>query len=186
MAEDPDLELVRALQGGDELALNVLMARHKEPLFRFLFRYTRNETAARDLAQEAFVRAYFNIRSFKPRAKFTTWLFQIALNLCRDLARSKHHKRSFLHASLSDSDRIGAHEPADVSANPRQRAIGAEQLAVTLAAIDNLPHDLRVALILGAIEERSQQEVAELLGVSVKAVETRIYRARQTLREALG
>ncbi len=186
MADDPDLDLVRALQGGEDLALNALMARHKEPLFRFLFRCTRNETVARDLAQEAFVRAYFNISSFKPKAKFTTWLFQIALNLCRDHARSRHHKRSFLHASLSDRDGSGVPEPADASPDPRQRAAGADQLALALRAIENLPHGLRAALILGVIEERAQQEVAEILGVSVKAVETRIYRARRMLRQAIG
>src|SRR5438105_7006682 len=97
---DPDIFLVRALQAGEEHALNELIARHQEPLFHFICRYTSDDELARDLLQETFVRVYFGIARFKPRAKFVTWLYSIATNLCRDHARSKAHHQAQLTQSL--------------------------------------------------------------------------------------
>lgn len=183
MADDPDLELVRALQAGGDWALDELLTRHREPLFRFLFRYTRQETVARDLAQEAFVRAYFNIGSFKPGARFATWLFQIGLNLCRDHARSKHARRAFWHEPLPQA---GGAELAGPGAHPGERAALADNLLRVQRAIDGLPHDLKAALLLTAIEERSQKDAADLLGVTPKTVEMRVYRARKLLGQRLA
>ena len=82
--EDSDLALVQALQDGKDGTLNELMDRHREGLFRFVSRHVGNQTDALELTMETFVRAYFNIGKFRPKAKFATWLYQIALNLCRD------------------------------------------------------------------------------------------------------
>ena len=101
---DLDLPLVRALQAGDESALNELIRKYQEPLFRFICRYTGDEETARDLLQETFVRLYFGIRRFKPHAKFATWLYSIAMNLCRDYARSKHRRQSYATESLDVGD----------------------------------------------------------------------------------
>jgi RNA polymerase sigma-70 factor (ECF subfamily) len=182
--DDPDLPLVRALQAGDDHALTALMARHREPLYRFLFRYTRNETAAADLAQEAFVRAYFNIGSFKPAARFSTWLHQIALNLCRDRARSRDYKRSFWQQPLSDL--AGALTITDRTPSPEALAITRESGEHLQRLIDELPHPLKAVLILTVLEERPHKEVAEILGISPKAVETRVYRARKLLAASLA
>lgn len=183
MAEDPDLALVRALQAGDDSALNALMSRHREPLFRFLFRQTRNEADARDLAQEAFVRAYFKIGNFQPAARFGTWLFQIGLNLCRDHARSKHGRRALRHDPLAGTGELAPTEPG---ADPGAGAALAETLALVQRAIDDLPHGLKAAFLLTVIEERPQKDAAAILGVTVKAVETRVYRARQLLARAVA
>ena len=101
-----DLPLVRALQAGNESALNELIRKYQAPLFRFIWRYTGNEETARDLLQETFVRLYFGIRRFKPHAKFSTWLYSIAMNLCRDYARSKQRRQSYATESLDADDRI--------------------------------------------------------------------------------
>lgn len=183
MADDPDLALVRALQAGEDSALDALMSRHREPLFRFLFRFTRNETVARDLAQEAFVRAYFKIGDFRPGARFATWLFQIGLNLSRDHARSRQARRALCHDPLPEA---GGAELADPAMDPGARAVLAERLALVRQAIAGLPHGLKAAFLLTVFEERSQQDAAEILGVSVKAVETRVYRARQRLERVVG
>src|ERR1700704_172955 len=92
--EDPDLALVRALQAGEDRALETLIHRHQEGVFRFVFRHIPNEADAIELTQEAFVRAYFNIEKFRPSAMFVTWLYHIALNLCRDYARSQAYRYS--------------------------------------------------------------------------------------------
>ena len=98
---DPDLDLVKALAGGDDSALDGLLARYEQPIFHFINRHVCNEADARDLAQEVFVRLHFNIAKFKPAAKFSTWLYQIALNLCRDHAKSRNTRQSAVTESLS-------------------------------------------------------------------------------------
>ena len=178
---DLDLPLVQALQAGDESALNKLIRKYEEPLFWFIWRYTGDEETARDLLQETFVRLYFGIRRFKPHAKFVTWLYSIAMNLCRDHARSKQRRQSYVTESLDAGDLH--HEVAD-----RGAAVDVEsheRLEALERAIKKLPNDLRTALLLFAVEGRSQQECAELLGISAKAVEARVYRARKRLENTL-
>jgi RNA polymerase sigma factor (sigma-70 family) len=180
---DADLPLVRALQSGDDGALNQLIRKYQEPLFGFICRYTGDEETARDILQETFVRLYFSVRRFKPRAKFATWLYSIALNLCRDHARSKQRKQSYATESLDVGD-LHRKVPS-TGQSPDVDAALREQLAMLQKAIEELPHDLRTALLLCTVEGHSQQECAELLGISSKAVETRVYRARKILENKL-
>ena len=184
---DPDLPLVRALQAGVDSSLNELMGKYQEPLFRLLYRHVRNEETARDLLQETFVRLYFQIHRFKPRAKFVTWLYTIALNLARDHARSKHHRQSYFTESLdaTAADPAAHHEAAGAEPDPAAQVESRERVAELEKAIAELPDHLREALLLFSIEGHSQQECAELLGVSVKTIETRIYRARKFLEKHL-
>lgn len=182
MAQDPDLELVQALKDGDEAALAELMARHQEPLFRFLYRYTRNETVARDIAQETFVRAYFKISGYKPQAKFGTWLHHIALNLVRDFARNKHVKREALREPLEITvNQAGASNLSD----PGEQAEQVERLQRAQTAIDQLPDELKAAFLLTVFEEMTQEQAAAVLGTTVKAVEARVYRARKILKQSM-
>ncbi len=180
---DPDLPLVCALQDGDESALNELIRKYQEPLFRFICRYTGDEETARDILQETFVRLYFGIQRFRPRATFVTWLYSIAINLCRDYARSKQHKQSFATESLDASNVHRNVAAAD--RDPAADVESHERLANLQKAIEELPHDLRITLLLFAVEGHSQQECAELLGVTTKAVETRVYRARKILEKKI-
>lgn len=181
---DADLPLVRALQSGDESALEALMTRYQDGLFRFIRGYVLNEADATDLTQETFVRVYFNIGRFKPTAKFATWLYRIALNLCRDHAKSRRVRYSTVTDSLSAPDVAdGAWEqelPA-VGKTPAETLAVSEKMRALDGAIAQLPHDLRAALSLSVLEQRSHQECAELLGTTAKGVETRVYRARKLL-----
>lgn len=180
---DPDLALVRALQSGNEGALNELIRKYEGQLFRLILRFSGDAETARDLLQETFVRVYFQIHRFKPRARFVSWLYAIATNLCRDHARSKRYRQSHLTDSLDARD--APHDLAAREPDPAAFAESREGLAALENAIAQLPHDLRVALLLFSIEGHSQIECAELLGISPKAVETRVYRARRILENAL-
>jgi RNA polymerase sigma-70 factor (ECF subfamily) len=187
--DDPDLRLIQALQQGTDSALDELMLRHKEPLFRFIYRYVLNEEEARDLLQETFVRVYFKRNQYRPTAKFTTWLYHIALNLCRDHARSRAGKQDRLTESLVVRSEEGEERDREITAktpDPAEIAQTNETLLLLERAIQTLPHDLKAALILVALENRPQKECAELLGISVKAVETRVYRARKILETKLA
>ena len=186
---DADLALVRALQSGDDSALDELMARHQESLHRFIRGYVLNEADAVELAQETFVRAYFNIGRFKPSAKFATWLYRIALNLCRDHVKSRRARQAALTDSLSpepDSGEGWERQLASTGDTPAQAAIVNEQMRALDRAIAQLPHDLRAALSLAVLEQRTHQESAELLGTTAKTIETRVYRARKLLLQLLS
>ena len=183
---NPDLALVKALAGGDESALTGLMDRYGEPIFHFIHRHVFNDEDARELAQEVFVRLFFHVGKFKPEAKFSTWLYQIALNLCRDHAKSRRTRQTARTDSLSghgENNEHTAREAAVEKHTPSDDALAHEKLAALDDGIAALPHDLRTALVLTALEQRSHQECAALLKTTPKAIETRVYRARKFLLE---
>jgi RNA polymerase sigma factor (sigma-70 family) len=181
--EDPDLALVRALQAGEDRALETLIHRHQEGVFRFVFRHIPNEADATELTQEAFVRAYFNIGKFLPAAKFVTWLYHIALNLCRDHTRSQAYRYSSQTISIDVSvdENEGQRQPSSNQRKPDRQAQDREKLRAVEKAIAELPQELKSPLILTALEDRSYAETGELLGISAKAVEMKVYRARKLL-----
>jgi RNA polymerase sigma factor CnrH len=185
---DPDLILVQALVLGKDHALNALMDRHREGLFCFVLRHVHNEADALELAMETFVRAYFNIEKFRPAAKFATWLYHIALNLCRDHVRSRAYQYSLQTVSF-DAPAQEGDDPSLLLATegrPDQKADRVEELTALEKAISELPEDLKNAFILVVLEDRPQAETAELLGISLKAVEMRVYRARKLLLEKMS
>ena len=187
---DPDLAWVQSLQRGDDTALDVLMGRYRHRVFAFIYRHVANVEDAQELTQETFVRAYFHVRQFKPNALFSTWLFRIALNLCRDHARSKAYRQGSRTESLDAPPQGESTSPSrDVAAeqNPPDKDLASrEELAAAKREIEKLPPELKEAFILHVIEQRPQDEVATLLGVTRKAVETRVYRARKAIEKALS
>lgn len=183
---DPDLPLIEALQAGDDSALTELINRHRESLFRFVLRYVQNEAVARDLLQETFVRGYFKVRSFEPRASVKTWLFTIALNLCRDRARRITRHPAEFSLDLPPSNASVESHVEDSGPSPSEITAAREQAGQLERAIAGLPTSLREPLILFSLEERSQKEVAEILGITPKAVETRVYQAKAKLRILFG
>jgi RNA polymerase sigma-70 factor (ECF subfamily) len=186
--EDPDLALVRALQAGEHKALRTLMDRHGEGLFRFVFRHIPNEADAIELTQEAFVRAYFNIGKFRATAKFVTWLYHIALNLCRDHSRSQAYRHAsqttFIEMAVEEDE--GQRQLASDRYDPTRQTQHREKLRALEKAISELPQDLKSPLILTALEGHSHLETAERLGISRKAVEMKVYRARKLLLEKMA
>ena len=185
---DPDLILVQALMLGKDHALNALMDRHREGLFCFVLRHVHNEADALELAMETFVRAYFNIDKFRPAAKFATWLYHIALNLCRDHVKSRAYQYSLQTVSFDAPAQEGDDQSVLLATEgrPDQKADRVEELIALEKAIGELPEDLKNAFILTALEDRPQAETAELLGISLKSVEMRVYRARKLLLEKMS
>lgn len=183
---DPDLPLIQALQAGDDSALNELIHRHREPLFHFVFRYLRDETAARDVVQETFVRTYFKAGKYHPRATVKTWLYTIALNLCRDHHRRFGKRRGDLSLDEAPPSGGSPRELSDPAPIPSEQAGQKDRFTFLQRAIEQLPHSLREALILFSLEGKSQQETAAILGTTPKTVELRVYHAKEKLRKLLG
>jgi RNA polymerase sigma-70 factor, ECF subfamily len=185
--DEPDGQDMARLAAGHAAALNELMARHGQPLTLYLVRLLGNAAEADDLAQETFVRVYQHRERFRTGARFSTWLYAIATNLARDRLRWRgRHPQVSLEAEqpgkgLSLADTLPAAQAA-----PDEMLQDAERAEAVRRAVAALPEDLRLPLVLAEYEERAQAEIAEILGCTVKAVEMRLYRARQTLRKELG
>lgn len=180
MKECTDQDLIARLVQGENMALNEIMGRYKESLFRFICRYVGSDEIAYDLLQETFTKLYFSAATYKPEYRFSTWLFQIALNLCRDYGR----KRKLMNFISIDEKEI-VYDFEDSSFDPETIAQSTQAINHIHQAINLLPHKLKTALILFALEEHSQEECAVLLGTTVKTIETRVYRARKLLEKKL-
>ena len=174
------------LQAGHDTALNNLMERHATPIFHFLCRMTGNEDDANDLAQETFVRIFKSRDTFRAEQRFSTWLFTIAANLARNHFRwrARHPNVSLDAENPETKQSLGSTLPAD-SLAPNEETLASERAETIRMAVKKLPEDLREAIVLCEWEEYSVAEAAAILETTPKAVESRLYRARQTLRERL-
>jgi RNA polymerase sigma-70 factor (ECF subfamily) len=174
------------LATGQDTALNDLMERHATPVFHFLCRMVGNEDDANDLAQETFVRVFKSRGSFRTNEKFSTWLFTIAANLARNHFRwrSRHPNVSLETENVETEQTLGSTLPSDAPA-PNVQALAAERAAAVRAAVGKLPEDMREAIVLCEWEQLRMAETAAILETTPKAVESRLYRARQLLRERL-
>jgi RNA polymerase sigma-70 factor (ECF subfamily) len=179
-------DMLRLAQGHDQ-ALNDLMRRHSEKLYHYLLRSLQDEADAGDLAQETFVKIYQNRAKFDPRQKFTTWLYAIASNLARDRYRWRsRHPQVSLDADNEQTESSLKDTLSAVDPLPDQRVQTEERADAVRKAVDALPEELKQPLILAVYQDLPQLEIATILNCSAKAVEMRLYRARQQLRTLLA
>lgn len=184
--EPSDTELMLQLAGGDDLALNALMDRWARRVTSFLYQMTGQQDVAGDLAQETFVRLYGARKRYKPQGNFSTYLFAIAANLARNHARWRSRHPTVSLDAASESGENFLENAADPTQSPAEVAESSERFRAVHDALLGLPHDLKEALVLFVYEGMSHAEIAEVKGCSQKAIETRIYRARQQLKAVLS
>lgn len=201
-----DATLARAARTGDFAALSTLLERHQTRVFRMCVRITGDEDAALEATQDTMVRAVRAIKTFDERAQFTTWITRIAINACYSRARSEKLRR---HASLDAPIRGGRGADQAATAGPApggggggggslgsslangepgslERVEGEEARARVLLALSTLDFEARTILILRDGRDLDYDQIAEVLGVAVGTVKSRLFRARQALREALA
>lgn len=197
-APSEDAELMRRVQGGDEAALAALMQRWELPVKSVIARLVFNVSEAEELAQETFVRVWQQRARFRTGAEFRPWVFAIAVNLARNRLRW-WRRRPVVSLDAWQDPRAtagtaghavsGERAGGDGAGRPDAGAAGelerAERAAAVREAIAALPADLREAIVLFEYEQMSHAEIAAAVGATPKAVETRIYRAREKLRAAL-
>ncbi len=171
------------LAGGHDAALNALMQRHAGPVYQFLFRMLNDEEDANDFAQETFARVY-RYRDRYDGGKFTTWLYTIASNLARsEYRRRGRHPNVSLEAQSGEEGKSLGDMLMSSGVGPGEEVDAAERQHTVRQAVDELPPDLREAVVLCEWEEMSVADAATVLNTTKKAVESRLYRARQRLRE---
>lgn len=182
-----DLTLIHRSQEGDLTAFNQLVERYEKVVYNFAYRLTGSYDDASDVAQDAFVRAFNAIRSFRGDAAFTTWLFRITTNVFLDekkKAKSRPHQSLDEYVELEESS-VGR-QIEDPSPTPEDAVTAKERTQVLANAIASLPDYQRAMVLLYHIHQKSYEEIAEMMELPIGTVKSRLNRARLALKDKLS
>ncbi len=175
--EGVEQQKIRDAQAGDMAAFEWIVQQHEERLFGFCCRWLRCVEDAREVCQDAFVRAWQALPEFEGRAKLSTWLYQIALNLCRDRAKTRAARQRDSTIALEDVEQ----PPLCPQQSPAASAELNSEMQKLERGLAVLPEKLRAVLMLTTMEGLSHEECAQVMNCSSRGVEGRVYRARQML-----
>ncbi len=182
-----DAEVMLRVAGGDTEAFDYLVEKFRRPMVSFMYRMTRNQAVAEELAQEVFLRVYRSRVSYAASAKFTTWLYRIATNLAVNHARDTKYERpeNTVNIDEPDTETGLTVDVADRSLNAEQVILRRERLAAIRQHIDALPERQRTAVIMHKYQNMDYKQIAGVLKLSESATKSLLFRAYETLRETL-
>ncbi|XOV85750.1 MAG: RNA polymerase sigma factor RpoE [bacterium] len=179
LAQDTDQELVKRVQKGDQAAFDMLFARYQVRILNLIGRYVRDADEVRDVAQEAFIKAYRAIPRFRGDSQFYTWLYRIAINTAKNHLVSRSRRPPSSDVDIEDADYRDDADMLRDSEDP-ESALARDQLQSTIhEALTQLPDDLRSALTLREFDGLSYEQIADILECPVGTVRSRIFRARE-------
>ncbi len=184
---DPDAALMLRVKRGDRAAFAALVEKYRQPLFNFIFRTLRDETETEDVAQNVFLQVYKSRDRYQRTAKFSTWLFTIARNLClNEIRRRTRHPADSLDETHADNEDQPSRQYVDKSVFlPLENVLHGELARKVEEALADLPENQRTAILLCRQDELSYEEIAEVLGCSLSATKSLIHRGRETLKDKL-
>jgi RNA polymerase sigma-70 factor (ECF subfamily) len=175
-----DEEIVARVRGGETRLFEELVHRHQDAVYGSALRTVGDPAEAEDIAQEVFLRLYRGLEKLRGEAKLSTWLYRVTYNLCIDWLRSSRRRR---RGSVPIDE---AHEVADARVDVQAELLDEEERGRIRLAIDDLPDHYRLPVLLLYYEKLSYEEIAAVMEVPVKTVETRLYRARKIMRRLLS
>jgi len=184
--DDREAALVAAARAGDPAAFEELVSRYERKIFRLAHNVTGNHEDAEDVMQEAFLKSYANLDRFQGDSRFYTWLVRITVNEALMKLRKRRVNVVSLDEQLESEDDVMPREVQDWGPSPEQRYAQAEMQGILADTIASLEPGFRIVFLLRDVEQLSTEETAELLGLSVPAVKSRLLRARLRLREKLN
>jgi RNA polymerase sigma-70 factor, ECF subfamily len=179
-----DEELVARSIGGDPDSFNQLVLRWERPIYALAYRVIGREEDARDVCQETFLRAFRALNGFRGQAKFSSWLYRIALNLCRDWVRRE--RRTPVVQAPDDLDALELSAVREPAVSVDELVARIELTHIVERAMARLPEDQRTAIILKEYHELTFQEIADLVGCPLSTVKTRLYQGLAVLRRELA
>ena len=182
-----DAEVMLRVAAGDDHAFDYLVDKFRRPMNSFMYRMTRNQAVAEELAQEVFLRVYRSRQTYAASAKFTTWLYRIATNLAVNHARDTKHERpeNMVNIDEPDTDTGLTVDVADRGLNAEQLILRRERLAAIRKHVEALPERQRAAVIMHKYQNMDYKQIAEVLKLSESATKSLLFRAYETLRETL-
>jgi RNA polymerase sigma-70 factor (ECF subfamily) len=183
--ESVDQELVERVQQGDRAAFDLLVRKYQHKVVKLVSRYVRDSSEALDVAQEAFIKAYRAISSFRGESAFYTWLYRIAINTAKNYLVAKNRQPVNKESEVGEPDQFDlASQLTDID-TPEGLILSEEIRQTILQAIEQLPEDLRTAIILRELEGMSYEEIAQTMDCPVGTVRSRLFRARESIDNEL-
>ena len=180
-------DLMARIAKGDDSAFEILVNRHQVSILNLIYRFIGDRTQAKDLAQEVFIRVWQSAKSYEPKAKFTTWLYRITANLCFNELKSARRRRWFqFHRSNEDNEGSIEETFSDGSPTAEDLLLEKERSRQISDALQSLPDNQRMALVLKRYDDLTYAEIAQIIGCSVSAVESLLVRAKKTLQKKLS
>ena len=184
-ALEPDAELMLRVKDGDAASFTLLLEKHRAPVIHFIYRMVLNQAIAEELAQEVFLRVYRARSSYEPTAKFTTWLFRIAMHLALNCLRDGRSERCQESLDQDSPEALGR-QVADRRPTVEQDLVYGVKLEEVRHAIQGLPEKQRAAVLMHKYEEMEYSQIARVLSCSESAVKSLLFRAYETLRGRLA
>jgi RNA polymerase sigma-70 factor (ECF subfamily) len=180
-----DEQLVERVQRGDKNAFNLLVKKYQHKVVNLVARYVNNPGDVPDVAQEAFIKAYRALPTFRGESAFYTWLYRIAVNTAKNYLTSQGRRPPSSDVDADEAEFYGGGEALQEVATPENLALTDEIKRTVFAAIEALPEDLRTAITLRELEGLSYEEIAEIMDCPVGTVRSRIFRAREAIDKKL-
>ncbi|ASF46692.1 RNA polymerase sigma factor RpoE [Methylovulum psychrotolerans] len=185
-SEHLDEELVARVQQGDKKAYDLLVIKYQHKIVQLVNRYLKDPSEAQDVAQEAFIKAYRAIGSFRGESTFYTWLYRIAINTAKNYLVSRSRRSSQYEVDIQDAEAIENAPQLQGIDTPERLLLNEEIIKTIRAAIDHLPEEMRTAIMLREFEGMSYEEIAEAMECPVGTVRSRIFRAREAIDSKLN
>jgi RNA polymerase sigma-70 factor (ECF subfamily) len=180
-----DEQLVERVQRGDKNAFNLLVRKYQHKVVNLVARYVNNPGDVPDVVQEAFIKAYRALPTFRGESAFYTWLYRIAVNTAKNYLTSQGRRPPSSDVEADEAEYYGGGEALQEVATPENLALTDEIKRTVFAAIEALPEDLRTAITLREMEGLSYEEIAEIMDCPVGTVRSRIFRAREAIDKKL-
>ena len=180
-----DAELVKRVQAGDTGAFDILVQKYQHKVVNLVGRFVSDQAECQDIAQDAFIKAYRAIDSFRGDSQFYTWLYRIAANTAKNYLASRARKSPSYTVDVEDAEHFEGESGLKEYANPENLLLTDEIKATVFNAIDNLPDDLKSAITLREIDGLSYEEIAQVMDCPIGTVRSRIFRARDVIDKEL-
>lgn len=181
-----DLKIIESCLLGNTQIFSRLIDNYKNMVYNLAYRMSNSPHEAEDISQEAFMRAYQSLARFNPSYKFSTWIYQITLNIIRDKYKKKEIDYISLDTPVETDDSEFYHQPADLTTNPEQIFSQRENLQAIQQAIYSLPLKYREVVVLRHLQDLSYVEISNILKLPQGTVKVHLYRAREQLRKILA
>ena len=183
--ESGDWDLVQRVQGGEKAAFDVLVLKYQHKIVNLVMRYVQDPVESLDVAQEAFIKAYGALPSFRGDSAFYTWMYRIAINTAKNYLVARKRRPLEYDLDLQDPQQYVMDSRLSDAQTPEGHVLGEEIRVVVNDAINGLPTDLRTAIVLREIEGMSYEEIAREMDCPVGTVRSRIFRARDAIDKLL-
>ncbi|MGZ8136802.1 MAG: RNA polymerase sigma factor RpoE [Methylococcaceae bacterium] len=184
-SEQLDQELVLRVQQGDKKAYDMLVIKYQHKIIQLVNRYVKDPSESQDVAQEAFIKAYRALGNFRGDSAFYTWLYRIAINTAKNHLVAKSRRNFHSEVDIQDAEQIENAPQLQGMETPEGLLLNEEIIATIKSAIDNLPEEMRMAIMLREFEGMSYEEIAEAMSCPVGTVRSRIFRAREAIDSKL-